>query len=91
MKDGVNRCARSLDGRERMKRTYDEPVTPQNWAMRSSLIFDFDLDCGGGIQSRAVMVGKEGRFTIWRGRNKELGGRSEGEDIESTVCSTESL
>ena len=47
MEDGVNRCARSLDGQERMKRTYDEPVTPQNWAMRSSLIFDFDLDCGG--------------------------------------------
>ena len=29
-----------------MERTYDAPVTPQNWAMRSSLIFDFeDLDC----------------------------------------------
>jgi hypothetical protein len=29
-----------------MDGTYDAPVTPQNWAIRSSLIFDFEaLDC----------------------------------------------
>ena len=39
--------SRKAGGRKWAERTYDAPVTPQNWAIRSSLIFDFDedLDC----------------------------------------------
>lgn len=59
-----------------MKRTYDAPVMPQNWAIRSSLILDLDLDClAREIGIRSQSGGRSGgRVTMWweiRTRSKE--------------------